>query len=356
MDQTEYDGAQLLAPLREVSTPEPSAADVQRAIRTGRRRIRGRLIAGLVAVAALVAVAVPALMPGTKPLDGAAAPTEFGGLQQAFTVGSAAGYTPLLYETGRYRQQVFLVEAGHPDDRVRAMITLYATGVLFQDGDPTKPWQPGNDGAPNVNGHPAYWHPPTPRLADGSSVVQRSELAWQWADGGWAFVTMWKGDGSRDQAHRIAETVAPATGNIDVTFPFTIPQSVVDADQLTGAIVSYGPAGRADGRLLAGLLFPDDVLTDGAHRSLQVPLFDRLLVGVQQELHRDPLNFGQLRIPADLDNRTVQLAAGFWGVADFTSHEDDPPGLTQRLTELAHAVRLVGNPTNPNSWVSDPLR
>lgn len=350
-DQTERDAIRLLDPVRDME-PGPSSVDVHRAIRDGRRRVRNRRLAGVaVAVVFLAAMASVggALKPDPQADAGGPGPAEFGALEMAFTVGSAAGYTPLTYETGKYWQAVELVKASQPDERALASVRMFPARPLYLHGA-TKPWEPGDDRAPNVNGHPAYWKPPNPYLTDGNQAATSAQLAWEWAGGAWAFVTIWdythdtEGE-VRARAHRVAESVAPAVDDVGVRVPFTVARSAVDVDQLDGAIVSYGATGRADGRLLAGLIFGDSYLNGG-----------RLFVGVSQDLNREPLNSSQLRGALPDSAATVQLAAGFSAVAEGVGEEAPDLWTKQQLTALAEAVRLVDDPTNPDSWVSDSLR
>lgn len=358
MDQTERDAIRLLDPLREVEPETPSSVSVPRAVHHGRRRARNRRLAGVAAAVvmslAVVSSVVGALTPDPPADPGAPGPAEFGALQMAFTVGSAAGYTPLTYETGRYKQVVELVGTSQPDDATQVTVTMFSARPLYQQGT-ARPWYPGNDRAPDVNGHPAYWQPPTSLLPDGTyrtSAAQAAELAWEWADGAWAFVAVYGPDeDDRAKAHRVAESVAPA-GDQDVTMPFTIPRAAVEADELTGAIVSYGRAGQANGRIRAFLIFSNDTLGVGGRRSAV-----EVLVGVQQDLTRDP-RLNQQTTPFAENWRVRDLGAGFFAVAEVSRipEELNQVRVTQRMTELAHAVRLVDNPTNPDSWVSDPLR
>lgn len=357
MDQTDYDGVQLLAPLRETSLA-PSAVDVHRAVHEGRRRTRNRRIVGA-ATLVLILAAIPsiagALTQGPAVDAGGPAPAEFGVLQQAFTVGSAGGYTPLTYETGRYRQRVQLVLASLPYRQAKATVTMYPRGPLYREGAPFAAWKPTGERAPDVNGHRAYWlgepvtvHPVPPNS---------TELAWEWADHAWAFALVeGTGDAARDKAHRVAQSVAPATTDIQATLPFSVAEAAVDPDQLMGAVVPYGPAGQTHGQMQAGLLFGDDTVEDGGNPSMaKTPEY--LFVGVQQWTAIDPVTG---REPQQTDDRPrwalLDLTDGFTAVAEASSTKVlSQIGGTATLDRLVESVRLVAAPDDPQNWTRQPL-
>jgi hypothetical protein len=318
MEPTERDALRLLAPLRDAEPPGPSTVDVSRAVRTGARRVRVRQVmtaAVAAVVTGLAVVAVPMVINRPQTVEPARPAAEFPVLRQQFTVGSAGGYTPVSYETGRYRHRVELGPAyGEGSDR--ATVTMYPRG--------RSPWNPGGEQAEDVNGHKAFWVPnPVTGQASGT------ELAWEWSDGAWGFAYVNGVDqDARHRAHVVAESVAGDT-DVPVTVPFTIP-APADPLRLLGVITPYGTSSdRTSGALLV-LGSADE---------------DRILVGVQRDLARD-LVAGQ---PRNAPAISVAAGAGYTAIA-----ESDQSG--RPLAELAGSVRLVQDPADLGSWVSNPIR
>ncbi|MEU0935433.1 hypothetical protein [Embleya sp. NPDC005971] len=206
MDTDEHEGARLLAGLRETpqTAPDEPGVNVARAIREGRRMVRIRralaVTGGAVAVALVVLVTVLIAAPLHNGATGPAAGGTFDVRQRAFQVGSAGGFTPVIYETGKYRQRVILgpeKPGGAPDvAATRGTVTMYAPDRL-----------PGGEGglgapAPSVNGHPAAW------LTGPAPVDGRIELAWQWTSGGWGVASLAGPAADAARVHRVAESVA----------------------------------------------------------------------------------------------------------------------------------------------------
>ncbi|MEV0620555.1 hypothetical protein AB0I81_45035 [Nonomuraea sp. NPDC050404] len=217
--------SELLQPLRDAGPGAGGGVDVGRAVRAGRRRVRTRRAAAVAAsVAATLAIVVPsALWPRTEPPVTPAAPVTadpraFEVSTPAFVVGSAGGFTPDTYETGRY-QQVITLRSADPARRDTAVITMYAPGRL----------QPGGDPLPPVNGRRA-------RSTSGG-------VAWEWAPGAWGTVTLREPD--RDKAHRVAQSVLARPGR-PVTVPFTVDQRAIGPGRgLVGVVTSYADTGVA---------------------------------------------------------------------------------------------------------------
>lgn len=329
MNQIDRDTAHLLAPLRELEPDTPSQVDVGRAVLDVRRRVRRRRVLGAtaaVAVAALVVATVPSVAGGLldrkPPAESGAGLTEFDVMRQSFRVGSAAGFTPLTYETERYVQKVTLVPATPGAGEHRATVSMFARDGLGPDWKPAA--EPDNEPAPDVNGRRAVWMTGVPGTAN---------LAFEWADGAWAIVEV-RGDDARIRAHRVAQSVEAGV-DVPVTVPFTLSRAQVERYQVVGTTVSYGQTGRSDGNLRATLMFGLGSSPD-------------LVVGVQQD------GAGK---PPGAETVVRNLGHGFRAFAEYTS-----PNLVtqvskeQRLGELLGSVRLVGSPTNPEYWVSDPLR
>ncbi|MEU6719075.1 hypothetical protein ABZ897_47070 [Nonomuraea sp. NPDC046802] len=216
-------GARLLEPLRGDDHPgDPGRIDLNRAIRAGRRRVRvRRLTTAAAAVAATLAVIIPttvlANLPHPAPPAVQAPEPGFEVLSRAFTVGSAGGFTPDRYETGRLRQRITLRSAD-PARHVTGVITMYAAG--------RHPTLPTSQPAPPVAGRQAYW------LPEGTS------LAWEWAPDAWGTVTL-SGVSERVLAHRVAQSVLPQPGP-PVTVPFTVAQDALDGRyRVVGARSTY---------------------------------------------------------------------------------------------------------------------
>lgn len=324
MDPTEQDGARLLAPLREAEPATPSTVSVHRAVHSGTRRLRTRRAMTVVAAAGITALAgvlaVPVLSgPDREPVRPAAA--AFDVMRQEFSVGSAGGYTPVSYETGRYRQRVQLrLDDGPQGTPPSATVTMYAAGR-----EPSG-WEPGGEPAPEVNGRRAFW------------LTGTVDLAWEWADGAWAFADI-DGDGAdaRERIHRVAQSVEPGA-NASVTVPFTVPRPAPgDATQLVGVVTPHGTSSEvSDGALL--VFSTQDAPRPGGGEA------DRVLVGVQRDPTRDLLTGKPRQAPP----ATIALDGGFSAVAE------GPPG--QQLLERARSVRLVANPDDRQTWTHDPLR
>lgn len=351
------DGTRLLGPLRDGPAPEPSTVSIARALRAGRRtrtrrRVGVALAAGFVAMAvALLPAFARGLVDGPAERPAAAqAPTEFDVWRQAFRVGSAAGFTPLTYQTGRYRQRVYLGPAagGEAAGEAGAVVSMYARDRLPVTTDPSR--LSGARPAPDVHGSRAFW------MADPVTGTGGVEMAWEWSRGAWAFARV-TGPDARAKVHRVAQSVQPGADEA-VAVPFTLPQAAVPPPyRLVGTVTAV-----ADHSILAALLFApgEEPSTDG----------DLLLVGVQRGIARDLLTGGPKAAPTSqttVGGRTlavdgtrvtvIDLDSGFAGGADARSAEVvDQLGGRQRLVDIATAVRLVADPADRRTWVDRPLR
>lgn len=238
MNDDEREAARLLEPLRQPEPPTASGVDVGRAMRTGRRTVRVRQVAGTLACVVAVlgiafAVTVPyQYSPPTKEAD-----HEFGAATQEFAIGSAGGFTPLTYETGKFRQQATLTTDNGDTD---AVVSLYPKGKLpHVDGEP---WKPTGEAAPDVNGGTALW--PTKPVAGDEAV----ELAWQWRPDAWAVVSVTGPDADRDRAHKVALSVE-ADADIDVKVPATFPTpaaGTVEKSAVISTLRSIGDHERSE--------------------------------------------------------------------------------------------------------------
>ncbi|MBE1530494.1 hypothetical protein [Actinomadura algeriensis] len=241
MDHDDEDARRLLSALRDAEPESTTAIDVADAMRVGRRRARGRrfasgvTVAGVVAVVAIVSTLLGRTMPPEE-TPPAAPPNQFGVTHQFFRVGSAGGFTPESYETGRYRQRAHLRLADQDGPRrADGLVTMFPRDRLVdRDG---RPWAPDGARAPDVNGHRAFWLD-TPVIRAGAI-----EVAWEWAPGAWGFASV-RGDGvDRTQAHRVAQSVLP-NGGITVRAPVTVPPSVLgERNRLIGTVASAATPG-----------------------------------------------------------------------------------------------------------------
>lgn len=354
MEPTEKDGARLLAPLRDVEPASRSTVSVDRAIHVGARRQRARQVLGTAMVVGLTALGV-AVLPSVLSGQWDAAPAtqvgEFEVLRQEFDVGSAGGFTPVSYETGRYRQQVRLRPADGAEGLPEwANVTMYAPGRL-PDRDDSR-WMPEGDQAPDVHGRRALWLPEPLSARDGT------ELAWEWGENAWAFAYVDKAGGdARGMVHRIAQSVRPGAGRT-VPLPFTVPEPAPDEpNQLVGVISPFGTSSD---------VFAGGLLVFGRYDPVRADDADRILVGVRRDLTHDlvsgdarqaPVTNTQLAGHAAAVTSTavtiVDAGAGYSAVAETTS-----PRLAsqQELTDLATSVRFVADPTDQRSWSTTPLR
>ncbi|WP_158884360.1 hypothetical protein [Amycolatopsis anabasis] len=228
MEQTDREAARLLGPLREAGPETGPGVDIERAIRTGRRRKGARLAVRAAVAAAVTALAVAGLpnlvagwSGGAGDLRVASAPTEFDVRRQEFGIGSAGGFTPYAFETGKYRQRAYLKPDRSTDPAApAATATLYAGRQFDPAGDP----------APPVHDRRAVW----------LDTPGRAEIAWEWTDGAWAVASV-PADlpDARDRAHRVAQSVEP-----DASTPVQIPFRVETPGVWTGVVSAIGKADR----------------------------------------------------------------------------------------------------------------
>ncbi|WP_232666837.1 hypothetical protein [Pseudonocardia sp. TRM90224] len=346
MDETERDAAELLAPLRDagpIPGPAPgSSVSIERAVRAGRRRKQVWTAAGSAAVVLVVVLTVgvlPGLLRGidTGRIDtaGRPAPDAFNPMWQVVQVGSAGGYAPVGYETGRYRQVVELGDE-KPDEGATGSgtITVYAQGRV--PGQLGPDWEPLGDRAPDVYGRPAFWLP-APR-SGGDGV----ELAWRWSADAWAFVHI---SGTfpdlRDRAHRVAQSVTTDGEEQPVRLPFTLPRP----DGLT----VLGTRTGADG---GSVLFGTSV-EEGATLEVGARL------GAEPGPGEQPIaDIGGHPATADGSRVTVrEVGAGFSVVAEVEPADAVAQfGGIERVAAVAGSVQLVDAPGDRAGWVPDPVR
>ncbi|MFI9814523.1 hypothetical protein [Saccharothrix variisporea] len=230
----------LLAPLRDLAPQERTTVDIGRAIRTGKRRKRTRT--GLAALAAAVLTVLtlsPALLKTPAPIPEPAGATEFDLLRQVVRVVTAGGYTPNVYQTGRYQQIVTLSRTDDPA-LPGGTVTVFARGRHFEQTGPG--WVPPGTPAPDVHGRRAVW-------------PDHGDLAWEWSPGAWAVVVLDDGrPDERDRAHRVAQSVLFGAGT-PVRVPLTVDGSTFGRMKLVGVRIAARP-----GPEIAALVFADSDL------------------------------------------------------------------------------------------------
>ena len=351
MDSTGQDGAQLLAPLRDTEPATLSTVDVPRAVRVGTRRRRTRQAlsaAAAAAVVALVLAVIPAIVDARHDSAPATQVSEFDVLRQHLTVGSAGGFTPVSYESGRLEQLVRLVPA--PDSQQgtpgRASVTLYASGRA--------PVYPERQRAPDVYGHRAYWVTTKFGPAEGAGKTGTT-LMWEWAPDAWVVVEVESTEpGVQDLVFRVAMSVR-TDANTPVRVPFTAepPDPIPAMDlQLTGVITPYGTG--TDVRAGALLVWAD---LDQAGAS------ERLLIGVRRDLGTDFVT-GTPRVAPDpttqVDGRQANIADKAVTIFDvgggWSAVAEAGADITVPLVDWAGSLRLVDDPEQQDSWTADPVR
>ncbi|MET7303258.1 hypothetical protein [Embleya sp. NPDC005575] len=327
MDTDEHEGARLLAALRATpqAAPDEPGVNVARAIRDGRRTVRVRralaVTGGAVAVALVVLVTVLIAAPLHNGATGPAAGGTFDVRQRAFQVGSAGGFTPVVYETGKYRQRVILgpeKPGGAPEvAATRGTVTMYAPDRL-----------PGGElglggPAPPVNGHPAAW------LTGPDPVDGRIQLAWQWTSGGWGVASLAGPAADSARVHQVAESVV-AGSRRPVGMPVKLDQDLLAAgEHLISLVASVGkPADPPLYAMRFGTVDPPNL--DGT----DPPWF---AVGTGTP----PTGFDERR-----PGRVMR--------ADGAFVESDPPLDQDRLSAILAAIRTDGYPSAGPSAASTP--
>ena len=202
--------------------PGSSQVDLQAARHRGRSRLRRRRagLAGasalVTAVAAAVAMMVPAQQASRPVPAGPAAPSQFSPL----TTNAAFGWLPpgTAIVQGRVDPDAALVWAGSEQVGLSVQLQVYARGrCQFTDrasGLKCRDLTVGSTArlskrAPDVNGRAAYWAGPG--------------LIWSYARGGWASIIAYRGDGhsqaSQAETLRIARNVRVGAAAPHVLFP-----------------------------------------------------------------------------------------------------------------------------------------
>jgi hypothetical protein len=343
MDDTEREIEKLLAPLREDVPAPTSRVSIEQAVVAGRRRLRARsrLAGAAVALAVVMVCGLLAVaLRGPGGADSVAAPTGgFDVLTRSFQVGSAGGFTPRSYESGRHRQQVQLrPERPAPGQIGQATVTLYAPGHLPPSLPPD--WAPSGRRMPDVYGREAVLLD-TPVTAPGGV-----ELAWRWSDTAWAFAHL---DADfpdlAQRAHRVAQSVLPVPAE-----PLAVPFTVLPPGdlQITGVRVPVGEGGER-----GAVLFGEggDAPPIGPDFGVAVSLRSDLTPGPDAPV-TGVVAGRSASVRAD---RVIlfDVAPGLSVVAEAAPGARGDPAA---LEALAASVELAGDPGDPATWPTRPVR
>jgi hypothetical protein len=193
---SEEDGARLLGPLRTMDVPASDGVSVPQAIRSGKRTKALRVTAAGVFVLLIAGVLPLLIRPSGEPHVAAGS---FDPLVRTISVESGAGLRAEMYITGRERQSIVLRPDGNGDQA--GGVTVHAAGTIGT---------PRGEKMPDVNGKRALW--------TGSS------LAFEWAPGAWATVTVEGFSDNRDRAVQVARNVR-FDERLEMLVPFTVQTS-----------------------------------------------------------------------------------------------------------------------------------
>lgn len=389
----------VLGAFREDPLP-PSGVDVARAVRTGRRQRRMRTAgaAGALALLLVGGAAVPAWLTGgagsaqvgstleatlgplpppcpspsptaapSVPADGSA-PASFDVLRHWVDVTEVtrpqadtdADLHVEDFTTARFWQRVSLLDRA---ERFRVEVAVFAGGGKPMFGAPGD--FPGvvdaDEGEPagRVGGRPAWWLPGR----QGMYQYDAARLAWQWADGGWAFVsaadTAQQPDRQpsaeamavlRATAQRVAAALTIGRGTA-VTTPFTVPGvpkcsrltrttvyrgTKVDGTPFSRVAVTFGRVDNTD-----PLRFPPDVTTTVDADSGSTPADKPGSADEQVDGHPAVINEGFL-VLHDVDGFALEITAQLPRDA---------------LIAYARSVRIVeGAHGDESKWTDRPIR
>jgi hypothetical protein len=239
---------------QETEVAPPSAVDLTRVVRDGRRRRRVRVLVPSAAVAVLVLAVVttvstvalrspsapagPAPVPAPSPSPTtAAAPAELDPLVLRIETGwnpdQLPETTPL---TSTVEQVVQYAGSAKMFD-----ISLYAAGQV--------PWQlrdvmPSGIGQPSIVDEPAVRGRPAKRIVFGPGAGSSSGLAWQWADGAWAVARARAGYAAeQEQVERLLAENLRTDVSRPVQLPFRLTAPLPPGVRL---VETNGQAGNSD--------------------------------------------------------------------------------------------------------------
>jgi len=307
MSPVEEELKALLAPLREAQPGPHSAVDVVRAVRVGRRHQRGRIVAGVAAVVALVAlpvILVPSVLHSSPPAD---SPMPLPVDHRVFDVGTAGGYRP----TNDMFQGVALARTDNGPDFGHVMV--------FRGHEPF-----GQEAEP-VNGHRAYWGP----------EVSNTTLIVEGPNGLWATISL---DGTnpdlKARAHRVAESVTFTSAPVTVPFTLTNPAMRIHSYQISpathAAMITVGAPGRSADVIIK--------VQPGSEVSVETNFVPNRTIANQ---------------PAKLTDGRIILRTPSGFTVDVVSA---PETTEAEMTALVTSVRLVGDPRDVSTWVRAPIQ
>jgi hypothetical protein len=325
--------------LREDTPLPPSEVDVERAMRAGRRRVRGRWISAAAVVAVVLSVVSVIAAIGRPAVETAKPPGDFDPMRQVIVVDDPS--TRIFhYTTARRWQDVTLGGSNG------GWLTVYAPGRMPTDGHgPMRP----ETGSPagEVNGKPAYWITKQRRIETAYGPYAAGEvLAWQWADGAWALLQLLDRDATRAPDRKAMLRVAPAvrvTAGATVRMPFTLPRPA--GNKLVGTDISFVPGDTVGGNPGLRLAAADPADPDLGDRPLSVALSDSLATGVG--ISNRTVN-GHPTL-ATADSALIFDVVGRFDV--FVSGTADG----EARVAIAATVRPVPNPDDLSTWIAEPL-
>jgi hypothetical protein len=349
MNTKDEDYTGLLQTLREDTDPDTGGISVDRAIQDGRRTVRRRRIAGGAAVIALIAAVstAPLLLNGIGDSDdGVVAPSPgsvqpFGVWSQAFEAGSAGGFTPYRYKTGKYWQEIAMrpTTTGLGKE-AWAGVTMLARGIEPEASN--NRWAKKSAIA-NIEDRPAY-------LLD--QAAASVTLAWRYADNSWGIVTVTGYSAAQvDRARHIAESVHQGAGR-PVTVPFTVSRAAIGSDlEVTSVSIPLG-SGTPDAAPTEYLLGLDVGVGTESAGSGPLPPAERqsqLTVGITTPppafAPTTTVNGRPAEVHADDNYTRFSLAKGYLAIAE----QSPLSSYLTNFTAIAASIKLAG----PNG---DPVR
>jgi hypothetical protein len=352
VNQDDQDYAGLLKALREDKSTDTGTEgiSIDRAVQDGRRTVRRRRVIGGLAVVALIAAAStsPLLLNAIRdrdngqpvgPAPGTAQP--FSIWSQAFEAGSAGGFTPSVYTTGKSSQQIRMRPASEAVGDSTAGVTMVAPGFEPGAGEDTGSgsgtigWTTETQ-IDDIDGRPAY------RLYQAKDTVT---IAWQYADDSWGYAWVAGPAAQEDRARHIAESVHRGIGR-PVTVPFTVGRSAVGPDlQVASVSTPFGTnSAGVPAEYLLGLA-PETGNEETDAPASSAGLSDRLTVGIS----KPPPGIAQTTTiagrPAEVHDEftRITLSQGYIAIASrgpLSSYSAD-------FTAIAASVKLSAGTMDP---------
>ncbi|GAA1678711.1 hypothetical protein GCM10009745_22940 [Kribbella yunnanensis] len=226
------DYAGLLKALREAPDESTESISIDRAIHDGRRTIRRRRVLGTLGVVGVVAAASsarPLFNAFREPPVAGPPPGRFQPLQiwgREFDVGTAGGFQPYQYITGRIFHMVALTSTARPTNEATAVATLYAPGLRSAPLSAALQLEP-------IEGRPVYV------VGEDSGATT---ITWEYADHCWGTVAVYTDPAGRAaRARHVAESIHRRKTPVPLTVPFTVPRRLFGPeDDVVLVRVPYG--------------------------------------------------------------------------------------------------------------------